>query len=71
MKIRCANRREFEAAVARLPPARSYHVVVLHDDDCTPSRCGCEPEYVVEDLTVDNYQRAAKAQSEWIRSTLS
>lgn len=43
----------------------ALHVVVLHDDDCTPARCVCEPEYVLEELTTENYLKGQAAQEEW------
>jgi hypothetical protein len=48
-----------------------YHVMVLHDDDCTPSSCTCKPDYVVEIATPDNVMAGAKAERAWRKAKAS
>lgn len=49
----------------------AYHVLVLHGSSCSESRCVCEPEYEVRDLTVDNLMEGAKLDEEWRQQTRS
>jgi hypothetical protein len=66
MKICCKNTAEFHRVVTTLPPD-AYHLIILHDDACTPGACVCEPEYVIEGLTPETYERGQRAQAEWVR----
>lgn len=50
---------------------RAMHVVILHDDQCTPDRCVCEPEFILEDLTVENYMAGQRAQAKWKKDSVS
>lgn len=47
----------------------AYHMVVLHDDACSPARCTCKPDFVVEDMTADNWIAGQKAEDEWRKAT--
>lgn len=72
MKRIFKNRAEFVAAIASGAfQGKAVHLTVLHDDACTPSRCVCEPEYVLDDLTVDTYVAGQKAQAEWEKNSRS
>jgi hypothetical protein len=50
---------------------KALHVVVCHDDWCNPYACTCRPEYVVEDLTVENFEAGRKAQAAWLKARSS
>jgi len=70
--VRFANRAEFEAAVAAGTfDGEAVHLTIMHDDACTPERCTCEPEYMVQDLTVENYKAGQRAQENWERTSRS
>jgi hypothetical protein len=45
------------------------HLTVLHEDGCSKGRCVCEPEYLVEEGTVEAIARGAEAESRWIKET--
>lgn len=60
-----------EAARSIPPGPGVYHAVVLHDDECTPSRCVCSPEVVIEEATEENLRRGAEGQAEWLRKVTS
>lgn len=63
---------EFDAAMSALTDAgRFVHVTILHDDDCTPSRCVCRPDYVLAVATPERLVDGARAQRQWIRETTS
>lgn len=47
------------------------HVLVLHDNACTPGVCVCEPSFVVEELTIDNYLAGQQAQAKWVKEKTS
>jgi hypothetical protein len=71
-KIHFKTQAELVAALASSAfQGRALHMVILHDDACTPDRCSCEPEYVLEDLTVENYIAGQRAQAEWKRNSVS
>lgn len=63
--IRCVDAATLAAVVNALGPGRAVHVVVLHDEGCTPTSCACEPEYVVEPLTVETLTAGAEAEAVW------
>lgn len=73
------NKRTFKGSKAfrqaqcdgTLSPGKAYNVMVLHDEGCSPSRCACDPDYVVEDLTVETYKRGVEATRKWIKDTAS
>lgn len=74
LKARPAPRRyefsTYEAMVAFLieQPAQAWHALVLHDDGCPGfAACHCRPDYVVEELTTDNYLRGQRLQAELVR----
>lgn len=48
---------------------KASHVLILHDDSCTPSACSCSPEFVLEELTVDSYKAGQLAQTDWVRKS--
>jgi len=50
---------------------RAVHLVVVHDDGCTPERCRCSPEYVVEELTAENLRRGAREHEAWAKGSRS
>jgi len=52
-------------------PAAVYSVLVLHDDQCSPSRCTCSPWYEVRDGTAETVTEGAKLQAKWIKETAS
>lgn len=72
MKATFKNQAALNAAIALGTfRGKAIHVLALHDDSCTPSRCMCEPEFVVEELTQENLISGARAQEAWIRSKQS
>jgi|CZKU01.1.fsa_nt_gi hypothetical protein len=58
------------AFLARLRPG-AYHTIVLHDGACSPSRCTCQPWYVVEDGTAENVLAGAEGERAWRKSVSS
>lgn len=72
MKLHFRDQAEL-AAVLAAPEfqGRALHVLVLHDDACTPNICVCKPEYVVEELTTDTYLAGQKAQAAWRKGATS
>jgi|HubBroStandDraft_6_1064221.scaffolds.fasta_scaffold2200735_1 hypothetical protein len=70
MKLRLfKTRAEFEAFVAA--GGSALHVLILHDNACTPSRCVCEPWYEVRDLTKDTRLDGLERQRKWVKETTS
>jgi hypothetical protein len=63
------TRAEFEAFVAA--GGSALHVLILHDNACTPSRCVCEPWYEVRDLTKDTRLDGLERQRKWVKETTS
>jgi len=59
------------ASFVRSRPPPSHHVIVEHDDACTPTACTCRPHYVLEDLTVENVLAGAKAEAAWRKQRAS
>ena len=57
------------AFTARRPGV--WHVIVLHDDACTPSRCTCAPWYELRDLTVESYQAGIEGERAWRKAVCS
>jgi hypothetical protein len=51
--------------------AGAYHVMVLHDDACSPSRCSCKPWFEVRDLTTDAVLEGQRLQDKWTKETAS
>lgn len=49
------------------PEGHMIHVLIVHDNGCpAPDRpCICQPEYVLEELTADSYQRGVEAEQWW------
>ena len=48
---------------------RAVHLVVLHDETCLHGRnhaCTCEPEFVVEDMSVEALVQGERAQRRWL-----
>jgi hypothetical protein len=50
---------------------KAWHMLILHDDGCSPARCSCQPWYEVRPLTVDNYIEGQKAQAQWVKESTS
>jgi hypothetical protein len=48
-----------------------WHVTVLHDDDCDPFFCHCNPHFRAEPATKENLAEGLKQQREWLRGKLS
>ena len=48
-----------------------WHVMVLHDAQCSPSRCQCGPSYQVELATEENLVEGARLERAWARDTRS
>ena len=74
--MRAARLRSLAAVVAEVQarPERYgplLHVVVEHDDNCTPSQCRCEPTYRIEPLTPETFARGARGEEEWRRRAAS
>jgi hypothetical protein len=70
VKTKFKNMAELHAALASGAfEGKAMHVLILHDDACTGSRCVCEPEYVIEDLTPESYAAGQKAQAKWLKET--
>ena len=65
--------RTLEALTEALADCRGHavHLVVLHDPQCSPLGCRCQPDYVLEPLTVDNIIAGQRAQAKWAREALS
>jgi aminoglycoside phosphotransferase len=61
---------QLQKYVRRRPP-KAWHVVVVHDNACSPLACTCSPEYILEDLTVANVERAIREEREWKKASLS
>lgn len=61
---------ELQAAIASGEVSGNVHCAVLHDDWCAmpAAACNCSPEFVVEGLTAESYERGANAEAEWVRS---
>lgn len=69
-RVRFRNRAELRAAVeAGAFAGRAVHLTVLHDAECGPSRCVCEPEFMIEDATPAALAAGLRAQSAWERGT--
>lgn len=49
----------------------AVHVMILHDDGCSPQACRCRPEFVLERLTDESYSAGQAAQAKWTKETLS
>jgi hypothetical protein len=49
----------------------AFHMVILHEDGCTPSSCRCSPWYEVRALTVDNVLDGAKREAKWRKESTS
>lgn len=60
-------------AWASTPEARGkvWHVMVLHGDRCTPSRCRCNPTYEVEVATEENLAEGERLEREWRKAKAS
>ena len=58
-------------AFAAANRGRAFHVLVLHDDGCSASRCVCRPWYEVRDLTAENLQDGDQRQVRWVKETAS
>jgi len=70
--LRFRKEAELQAAITGGTFAgRAVHVTVLHDDACTPSRCVCEPEFVVEEATPAVLAAGVRAQRAWEEETAS
>lgn len=53
-------------------PPQAWHTIVLHDDGCPGfADCHCRPDYVVEELTTDNYLEGQRLQDEFVRGNLN
>ena len=66
------NREAFEAALTSGAfRGRAMHVTVLHDAECSLSRCVCDPEFVLEPLAVETYEAGRKAQAIWEGESVS
>ena len=70
MKKEFASMTELMAYTATLKPGLA-HVLILHDDACSPDQCGCKPTYVVEDGTAENIIEGARQQRAWIKGKRS
>lgn len=71
MKPRLFKTRSAMLAFVLSRPASTYHVLVLHDQACSASRCVCAPWFEVSDLTVDAVLEGQRLETEWKRATAS
>lgn len=49
---------------------KTLHLFILHDDGCPKQKgwaCACHPDYVVEELTAESYERGERGQRDWLR----
>lgn len=49
----------------------ALHVLILHDEGCSPSRCSCEPWFEVRELTADNVLEGQRLQDAWVKRSSS
>lgn len=68
--IRCHSPEEL-AEVQLALHGMAVHVMILHDDGCSPEACRCRPEFVLERLTPEGYLEGQAAQKKWAKETLS
>ena len=69
--IRCASVEEAQALVAGAAPGALLHLVALHGPACSPLACRCAPEYLLEQLTAENYRTALEAEARWRAQSVS
>lgn len=64
-----SSKEALSAAVAAGEISGAVHCMVLHDDECgaPEQECSCRPEYIIEPLTVETWQRGQAAQERWKR----
>lgn len=68
--IKCGSE-QILAAVAKCLQGQAVSVRVLHDSACSPIACRCEPEFLLEKLTPENYLEGQAAQAKWAKESLS
>jgi hypothetical protein len=59
------------AQIMRRPGRRLIHMVVLHDERCSPHACRCRPWYRLEELTTETWLRGEREQAQWERESQS
>jgi hypothetical protein len=71
-KIKCLSVADFEELKVMVSgKGIVLHVMVLHDEECTPTICCCEPHFEIEKATAENFLEGEQAQAKWIRRTCS
>lgn len=68
--IKCGSE-QILAAVAKCLEGQAVSVRVLHDAQCSPEACRCQPEFLLEKLTPENYLEGQAAQAKWAKESLS
>lgn len=51
--------------------AGTWHLTVEHDEECSPSRCACEPCFLVRPLTVESFLEGQRNEVAWAKRTSS
>jgi hypothetical protein len=52
-------------------PGVAFHLLIVHEHECSPSRCGCRPAFELRDLTADNVLEGAALEAKWAKETSS
>jgi hypothetical protein len=71
MKRLFKTQAEFQAFAQDEAPGKALHVLVLHDNECTMSRCVCSPWFEVRELTAETAIDGARRQRQWLKDTAS
>ena len=72
MKLRFKNTAELNAFIETgALQGKAMHLLVEHDDVCTPGVCVCEPSYVLDNLTPEFFRAGQLAQAKWVRENTS
>ena len=59
------TRHAFETFMASQRPG-VWHVLVMHDAQCTPTTCRCKPWFKVQKATEESVADGAAKQAEWV-----
>jgi hypothetical protein len=67
VEILCANA-ESVSDVLRVVKTGLVQLTYLHDDACTPDRCCCKPEYIIQKGSAESWRNGVAATRDWVRS---